>query len=111
MKVDKSLLTGSTAMMILALLRDEEMYGYQMTRVLRERSNGAFELREGTLYPLLHNLEQERCVEAFEREAENGKRRRYYKITPRGLKLLEDKTAEFEYFTASVNMVLAHSGV
>lgn len=108
MKVDKSLLTGSTAMMILSLLRGEEMYGYQMTRVLRERSNGAFELREGTLYPLLHNLEQERCVEAFEREAENGKRRRYYKITPRGLKLLEDKTAEFEYFTASVNMVLAY---
>ena len=109
MKIDKSLMAGSTTLLILSLLSREEMYGYQMTRVLRERSNGAFELREGTLYPLLHNLEQERCVEAFERDAENGKRRRYYRITPRGMKLLEDKTAEFEYFAASVRAVLAYA--
>ena len=54
--MDKELLKGSTATMILSLLATEPMYGYQMTKTLEERSNQIFTLKEGTLYPLLHNL-------------------------------------------------------
>ena len=57
MNVDKSLISGSTTMLLLKLLAEKDMYGYEMIEVLRERSENVFELKAGTLYPLLHSLE------------------------------------------------------
>ena len=57
MPVDKSLLTGSTALLVMKLLEEGDKYGYQMVEELRRRSENVFELRSGTLYPLLHTLE------------------------------------------------------
>ena len=57
MAIDKSLLSGSTTLLVLKLLEDGEMYGYQMIEELRRRSDWTFELKAGTLYPLLHTLE------------------------------------------------------
>ena len=59
MKVDKSLLSGSTSLLVLSLLKDGDKYGYQMADELAERSDHTFELKEGTRYPLLHSLEKE----------------------------------------------------
>ena len=106
MKVDKSLLTGSTAMMILSLLRGEEMYGYQMITELSRRSDRTFELKEGTLYPILHGLEANKLVTVHEREAETGRKRKYYRITKKGLKALEERKEEWELFAQKVNAVL-----
>ena len=64
MKIDKSLMTGSTTLLILSLLAREEMYGYQMITELARRSDRTFELKEGTLYPILHALEAEGLVTA-----------------------------------------------
>ena len=83
MKIDKSLISGSTTMLILSLLAKEEMYGYQMILELARRSNRTFELKEGTLYPILHGLEAERLVTVREREAD-GRVRKYYRITKQG---------------------------
>ena len=58
MEFDKTLLAGSTGMMVLKLLEQEDMYGDQMIETLRERSEHSFDLKAGTLYPLLHTLEQ-----------------------------------------------------
>ena len=58
MTVDKSLLAGSTTMLVLKLLDGQDMYGYQMIEELSRRSERAFALKTGTLYPLLHTLEQ-----------------------------------------------------
>lgn len=58
MEFDKTLLAGSTGLMLLKLLEQEDMYGYQMIETLRSRSEHAFDLKAGTLYPLLHALEQ-----------------------------------------------------
>ena len=98
MKIDKSLMSGSTMMLILSLLAKEEMYGYQMITELARRSNKTFELKEGTLYPILHGLEAERLVTVREREAD-GRVRKYYRITKKGLK-------EWGVFTEQVNAVL-----
>lgn len=57
MAIDRNLVQGSMAMMILRLLETKDMYGYEMIEALRERSNNVFELKAGTLYPLLHSLE------------------------------------------------------
>lgn len=106
MKVDKNLMSGSTTMLVLSLLSREEMYGYQMICELARRSEDTFALKEGTLYPILHSLEAEKLVTAREREAENGRKRRYYRITKKGLKALEEKKAEWAFFAEKVNAVV-----
>ena len=69
MAVDKSLVSGSTTMLVLKLLEEKDMYGYEMIDTLRGKSKNVFELKAGTLYPLLHGLEEKGFVEAYEKEA------------------------------------------
>ena len=106
MKIDKSLMTGSTTLLILSLLAREEMYGYQMITELARRSDRTFELKEGTLYPILHALEADRLVSVREKEAEIGWVRKYYRITRKGMKALEEKKEEWNVFTEKVNAVI-----
>lgn len=106
MKIDKNLMSGSTTLLVLSLLSREEMYGYQMIAELARRSDQTFELKEGTLYPILHTLEAEKYVTAHEREADTGRKRKYYKITRKGLKALDEKKAEWNLFTEKVNAVV-----
>ena len=105
MNIDKSLISGSTAMMVLKLLSEKDMYGYEMIEVLRERSQNVFELKAGTLYPLLHGLEEKGMLTAYEKEAGN-KIRKYYSITKRGRKMLEEKKGEWEIYSKAVASVL-----
>ena len=105
MNIDKSLISGSTAMMVLKLLSEKDMYGYEMIEVLRERSQNVLELKAGTLYPLLHGLEEKGMLTAYEKEAGN-KIRKYYSITKRGRKMLEEKKGEWEIYSKAVASVL-----
>lgn len=111
MKIDRGLMTGSTTLLILKLLSEGEKYGYEMIRELARRSQNAFELKEGTLYPILHDLEDKGCVEAFTQETSGGRQRRYYRITQKGMGLLRDKTEEWRYFAGKVNGVLGGATV
>ncbi len=106
MKVDKSLLSGSTTMLVLSLLKGGDMYGYEMIAELSRRSDKTFELKEGTLYPILHGLEQDKCLRSYEKEAPTGRMRKYYHITKKGLKRLEEKQEEWRFFTEKVNWVV-----
>lgn len=110
MKIDKSLLTGSTGMLILRLLEEKEMYGYEMIEALEKRSDSTFKLKAGTLYPLLHSLEQSGWVTSREAEAENGRMRKYYSITQSGMNALSEKRSEWEAFSGAVNLVLGKEG-
>ena len=106
MKVDKSLLSGSTTLLVLSLLKNQDMYGYEMIAELARRSDKTFELKEGTLYPILHGLEQDKRVKSYEKEAPTGRLRKYYHITPKGLELLEEKQEEWRFFAGKVNEVV-----
>ena len=105
MNVDKSLISGSTTMLLLKLLAEKDMYGYEMIEVLRERSENVFELKAGTLYPLLHSLEAKGLLNAYEKEAGN-KVRKYYSITTHGRKILDEKKDEWELYSKAVASVL-----
>ncbi len=105
MKIDKSLLAGSTGMLILKLLEEKDMYGYEMTDTLEKRSDNTFSLKAGTLYPLLHSLENAGYVNSRE-EQENGRTRKYYSITEDGKRFLSDKKEEWKYFSKAVGKVL-----
>lgn len=92
-------------MLLLKLLEDGDRYGYEMIEVLRERSENVFELKAGTLYPLLHSLESRQLVRAYEQEA-GGKVRKYYSLTGEGKKELAKKQKEWEEYSAGVRGVI-----
>ncbi len=106
MAVDKSLLTGSMTMLILKLLSEKDMYGYEMIDTLRQKSQNVFELKAGTLYPLLHGLEDKGMLTVYEQEF-LGKTRKYYSITKEGKKLLKSKTEEWNEYSGAIANVLA----
>ena len=106
MAVDKSLLTGSMTMLILKLLSEKDMYGYEMIDTLRKKSQNVFELKAGTLYPLLHGLEEKGMLKVYEQEF-LGKTRKYYSITKEGKKLLKSKTEEWNVYSGAIMNVLA----
>lgn len=107
MKFDKGLMAGSGTMLILSLLEGGDMYGYQMIEELSRRSNDLFQMKEGTLYPILHGLERDKCLSSYQQEAPTGRVRKYYRLTRRGKKLLDDKRAEWGAFQQGGDSVLS----
>lgn len=96
---------GSLELLILHLLGERDMYGYEMVTELARRSQTVFQMKEGTLYPLLHRLEKEGAVSAYE-EKKEGRVRRYYRLTRRGRGRLAEETQAWERFSGAVNGVL-----
>ena len=106
MAIDRSLVSGSMGMLILRLLSEKDMYGYEMIDTLKKRSENVFELKAGTLYPLLRGLEEKQFLNSYEQEV-LGKVRKYYQITPEGRKHLEQKKEEWKEYSKAVGNVLA----
>lgn len=106
MAVEKTLVSGSMQMLILKLLSEKDMYGYEMIDTLRQKSENVFELKAGTLYPLLHGLEDKELVVVYEEEM-GGKTRKYYSLTKKGKGVLAKKTEEWKEYTRAVEHVLA----
>ncbi len=106
MTINKNLLTGSTTMLLLKLLEQEDMYGYQMIEELKKKSKNVFELKAGTLYPLLHVMDQKGFVTSYEETAENTRVRKYYSITKEGRKALLEKKKEWKTYTSAVSDII-----
>jgi PadR family transcriptional regulator PadR len=99
------LLKGTTALLVLAVLRDGELYGYEIAARIRERSAAFIDPGEGWLYPALHRLEAVGALEASWRESGIGPRRRYYRLTATGSRMLDAEASEWESFARSVRLV------
>ncbi|MCM0647968.1 helix-turn-helix transcriptional regulator [Clostridium swellfunianum] len=106
MKINKELLKGSTATLVLSLLNSRPMYGYEIIKVIETKSNGIFSFKEGTLYPILHSLEGDEMIEAYWSDSEEGRKRKYYKITDKGRNHMEERKEEWSLFSNTVNKVL-----
>ena len=98
--------TEHTRLLALSLLAGEDMYGYQMIVELARRSNHTFDMKEGTLYPVLHGLEQEGFVEAYRKEAPTGRERKYYHLTRKGQGALREEKQAWKRYSGAVNDVL-----
>ena len=105
MALNKNLISGSTTLLILRLLEEKDLYGYEMIELLRQRSKNVFELKAGTLYPLLHSLEVKGFLTSYESEA-NGKMRKYYQITKSGRRFLREQKEEWHTYAQAVANVL-----
>lgn len=95
-----------TRLLVLSLLGKEDMYGYQMIVELARRSSHVFDMKEGTLYPVLHGLEQEGFVEAYRQEAPSGRVRKYYHLTRKGLGALREEKSAWRRYAGAVEDVL-----
>lgn len=104
--MDQSLIKGSTSMLLLKLLDGTDMYGYQMIEELRVRSDHTFDLKAGTIYPLLHSLEQQGLVTAWEETIGLTRPRRYYHLTDQGRSRLREKENEWNRFSRAVHSIL-----
>lgn len=105
MKIDKELMKGSTTLLILNLLDKENLYGYQLIKKLSEESENIFNLKEGTLYPILHGLEEKGFISSYWDDT-TGKKRKYYSITKQGKKQLKESKEEWKVFSGAVNKVI-----
>lgn len=105
MTKNKSVISGNTSMLVLGLLHDKDMYGYEIIENLEIRSNHVFQLKAGTLYPLLHSLEEQHLLVSYESEVA-GKIRKYYSITKEGKKSLKSKKEEWDEYAKAVANIL-----
>lgn len=106
MKINKELLKGTTPLLILQLLEEGDKYGYQLSKELEERSQQLFQLKEGTLYPILHSLESMAMIEAYWEETESARKRKYYRITDTGKNELKERKKEWKVYTRGVKRVI-----
>ena len=105
MNFSQDLIKGSIVPVVLKLLRERPMYGYEMVKVVKDRTEGRFEWKEGTLYPALHRLEGEGLLTAKWELAPTQKRRKYYYLTRKGRKALKVKIAELREFSVALNAI------
>ncbi len=97
---------ASTEVLVLSLLAEEPMYGYQIAKELHRRSGGYFDFKEGTLYPLLHRLEKQGLVRGQWQVVERGPSRKYYHLTESGKKALERSAEEWATFSHRLLKIL-----
>ncbi len=106
MKISKELLKGTTSTMVLKVIAEKDMYGYQIIQEIALRSSDVFKLNEGTLYPILHTMQKEGLLECYKKDSELGRERKYYRITSVGRAVLLTKMEEWTAFFSAVNGVL-----
>lgn len=106
MKNNREWLRTGAQLMILSLIKEKERYGYEIIKELHERSENVFEMKEGTLYPILHRLELKGYLKSYIQMAETGKERKYYYITPKGKKQLVEDKETWKQFSESVSKVV-----
>jgi PadR family transcriptional regulator PadR len=105
-KIDKDLKRGTLEMIILRLISERQMYGYELASELERRGGGLFRLKEGTLYPVLYRMEKAGYIEARWETLERGVPRKYYRLTKSGVKFLAARIAEWKAFASAVEQLL-----
>jgi PadR family transcriptional regulator, regulatory protein PadR len=103
------LLKGHLDLLLLAVLEPRPAHGYVIIEELRRRSDGTFDLPEGTIYPALHRLERAGLL-ASRWEGETKRRRRVYELTPQGRAALAEQQQEWQRFSQGVEAVLQEVG-
>ncbi|PLS15370.1 PadR family transcriptional regulator [Bacillus sp. M6-12] len=93
--MDKEMMKGSIDLLLLSLISQKDLYGYEITKILKQLSDERYEMSEGTLYPALKRLERKQTIESYWSETDAG-RRKYYKITETGITELAQKRKDFQ---------------
>ncbi len=109
MPFNRELLKGSIALLLLRLLSERDMYGYEIIQEAARRSEDVFEFKEGTLYPALHQLHKRGYLRSEWRLGASGKQRKYYGLTAAGRKQAQRGERDWHLFTQTVNAILTRT--
>ena len=101
----RELKRGSTELLILALLEERDRHGYELARLIDERSRGAISFHAASLYPTLYRMEDKDLIEGRWVEKAGQRRRRYYKVTAEGRKALASQRSVWDGFFDALNRV------
>jgi len=106
MDYDREFLTGTVGVLLLNLLSERAMYAYEMVQEAERRSANAFQLKEGTVYPALHQMARAGLVTATWRASEAGRRRKYYTLTAKGKRQAASKRRQWTSISAAMRAIL-----
>ena len=106
MDYDREFLTGTVGVLILALLNERAMYGYEIVQEAERRSAQQFLMKEGTVYPALHQMERAALLKSAWRESDNGRARKYYSLTAKGRRQAQSKRRQWESISAAMRAIL-----
>src|SRR5699024_12542686 len=95
---NRELVKGSTSILILQLLNERDMYGYELVKEIEQRSDNNLLRKEGTLYPALRKLEKQEYIECYWQDQKTGPARKYYKITEPGSLIVTERTSELHRY-------------
>ncbi|MHC4572406.1 MAG: PadR family transcriptional regulator [Planctomycetota bacterium] len=109
-RLRKQALDGNVETLLLAILDSGPSYGYAIAKELNRRSQGILQLGEGTIYPVLHRLEEKKLISARWRLAENGRQRKYYRLTAKGRRALAVNRQQWQMLSAVMGKVLGSTG-
>jgi PadR family transcriptional regulator PadR len=104
-KLDRELKKGSGELLILSLLEHQQRHGYELSKLIEARSGGSLQFRVASLYPLLYRLEKRGWVQGRWVEQAGQRRRRYYKLTPAGAKVLTAQRSTWREFIRAINLI------
>ena len=110
MRFESQLLKGIAPAVVLEILSRGQMYGYELSQAIEQRSGDILTLGKGTLYPLLYNLEARKLVKGKWETADSGRKRRYYSITSSGTEKLASQKQQWEKLQQGVNLVFGLIG-
>jgi transcriptional regulator len=102
---DRELKKGSAELLILSLVEARPRHGYEISKLIETRSNGAVKFNVASLYPLLYRLEQRGWIQGRWVEKAGQRRRRYYRLTAEGKKMLASQRSTWESFVAAINRI------
>jgi PadR family transcriptional regulator PadR len=103
--IDRELKKGSAELLILSLIENRPRHGYDISKLIESRSEGALSFHVASLYPLLYRLEKRGWIQGRWVEKAGQRRRRYYKLTPSGRKILAAQRNTWEAFVAAINRI------
>lgn len=109
MKIERELLKGVLPLAVLRLLRRRAMYGYELVTEVTRQSGGVLNLGQSTLYPLLYNLEARGLIQAYWNEADSARKRKYYRLTDKGLQRLERDLTQWEALVRGMGQLVAEA--
>jgi PadR family transcriptional regulator, regulatory protein PadR len=103
--IDRELKRGSAELLILALVEQRPRHGYEISQLIEQRSDGTISFHTASLYPTLYRLEERGLIEGRWVEKAAQRRRRYYRLTPTGRKVLADQRSVWQTFFAALDRV------
>ncbi len=103
---DKQVVNGNVETMLLAVLTEGPSYGYRIVQELNTRARGLLGLGEGTVYPILHRMEEKELISASWQTARSGRDRKYYRLTTKGRKALAENRGQWERMVKIMEHVL-----